>query len=875
MKHALIALAVAFFSTFSFAADKAADPFAADIAAARSVIDRVAPKLSPQVDLQIFEIGSNDSHDVFEIEQVGDRIVFRGKSALSLTSAAGWYLKHVAGCDISWCGSQLNIPTPLPVLKEKIRQTCPTTYRAYFNYCTLSYTASWWDWPRWEREIDFMALQGLNMPLMITGQEGVWYNTLTKLGYSDEEARKFLVGPCYFAWQFMANIEQFGGPLPKSWIDSHVALGQQIIARERELGMKPILQGFTGYVPRSLKDKFPDAAIKLKPNWCGFTGAAQLDPLDPLFVKFANVFYDEQKKLFGPSRYYAADPFHESAPVRPGDDYLRDVAKTIEKTMIDADPDAVICMQSWSIRKPIATSISKDRLLVLDIGSRYAGAENFWDYPFVAGIIHNFGGRTRQFGNIAGMANNPFTAAQKKAPNCVGMGLFPEAIDNNPVYFGLALDMIWRDTGVNVDEWLGEYATRRYGAESASAKEAWQSFKKTIYSPGTGGASSILCARPALNVKMSDPNWGFASPYDCNALVDGWKQLLADGDKLKASDAYLYDVADVGRQILSDYAMSVHGDFMQAYTDKNPEKMAEASKKFIDIELAADKLVGTRPELSFERWQEDALKWATNDEEKKLYAFNATCLVTQWGADGDSRIFEYSWREWSGLLRDYYAPRWKQFHDFLIAQVKEKQPYSEDGLPQVYGRPALRSNEFFNKLADWELNWIHSDKQYAPFQRGDTVRIARDVLAQFEPDMREAFKTRPNDRLSQLRAKISLAGINGAKAFAWTPKDCSTKLKTWKIDVSKLLVDTGEYTVVFQWEKGGQRLDIAGVKLLQNGSVVSEDKHSGSTGHANEKNTYHLKREEPIFNAKFELEISCRSDGGTESYGSVLVRKEK
>ena len=69
----------------------------------------------------------------------------------------------------------------------------------------------------------------------------------------------------------------------QSWIDKHVVLGQQIIRRELELGMKPIQQGFSGYVPRELKEKYPEAKIRPQPSWCGFKGAAQLDPTDSLF----------------------------------------------------------------------------------------------------------------------------------------------------------------------------------------------------------------------------------------------------------------------------------------------------------------------------------------------------------------------------------------------------------------------------------------------------------------------------------------------------------------------------------------------------------------------------------------------------------------
>ena len=33
-----------------------------------------------------------------------------------------------------------------------------------------SYSMAYWDWDRWEAEIDWMALQGINLPLAFTGK---------------------------------------------------------------------------------------------------------------------------------------------------------------------------------------------------------------------------------------------------------------------------------------------------------------------------------------------------------------------------------------------------------------------------------------------------------------------------------------------------------------------------------------------------------------------------------------------------------------------------------------------------------------------------------------------------------------------------------
>lgn len=125
------------------------------------------------------------------MEQHGDKIVLRGNNGVSVASALNYYLKHYAHCEISWNGSNLDIPSPMPRVAERIRKVTPYRYRHYFNYCTFNYTASWWDWERWQWEIDFMALNGINMPLALTGQNSVWDRVYRSLGFTDKEMEGF------------------------------------------------------------------------------------------------------------------------------------------------------------------------------------------------------------------------------------------------------------------------------------------------------------------------------------------------------------------------------------------------------------------------------------------------------------------------------------------------------------------------------------------------------------------------------------------------------------------------------------------------------------------------------------------------------------
>ncbi|MEP7325748.1 MAG: alpha-N-acetylglucosaminidase TIM-barrel domain-containing protein, partial [Gemmatimonadota bacterium] len=213
--------------------------------AASTLIERVVP--GQAAFFVVERIPAENGLDVFEVENRGDRIVLRGSTGVAVASALNWYLEHRAGVTVAIPLRPVVLSLPLALVPEKVRITTPYRYRYFFNYCTFSYSMAWWDWDQWQRMIDWMALKGINLPLAATGQEGTWRLVLRDLGFSEKMIADFLVGPAYLPWGWMGNIDGLGGPLPGSWIDSHVELERRILARERELGMTPVLQGFTGH----------------------------------------------------------------------------------------------------------------------------------------------------------------------------------------------------------------------------------------------------------------------------------------------------------------------------------------------------------------------------------------------------------------------------------------------------------------------------------------------------------------------------------------------------------------------------------------------------------------------------------------------------
>jgi alpha-N-acetylglucosaminidase len=80
-------------------------------------------------------------------------------------------------------------------------------------------------------------------------------------------------------------------------------------------------------------------------NWNGTTRPSLLDPTDPLFAEMADVYYEEQARLFGPARFFGGDPFHED-----GDQSQLDVTaggRAIQQAIQAAHPGSTWVLQGW------------------------------------------------------------------------------------------------------------------------------------------------------------------------------------------------------------------------------------------------------------------------------------------------------------------------------------------------------------------------------------------------------------------------------------------------------------------------------------------------------------------------------------------------
>jgi len=707
---------------------------AADLSAAAALLARVVPGRAR--DFRLESIPDSDGRDVFEVAQDGGRIVLRGSSGVAIASALNWYLEHVAGVNVSLPLRPVRLDS-LPPVTSTVRVVTPYRIRYFFNYCTFSYSMAWWDWNEWQRMIDWMALKGINMPLAVTGQEAVWRLVLRDFGFSRAQIAEFLVGPAYLPWGWMGNIDGLGGPLPDSWIDGHITLERRILARERALGMTPVLQAFTGHVPESIRQVIPGVTIHQTGDWsAGFSGTWFLDPLDTLFQRFGRDFIARQTQLFGTDHVYAADPFNEIDPPSNDSTFLAAMGHAIYGAMSGADSQATWLLQGWFLyyeprfwRDPQAEAflgaVPDDRMIVLDLwGDRHPvwkARHAFYGKPWVWNVLYNFGGKVTVNGDLPSIAANLDSAQSSPARGRLsGIGMMMEGLGTNPIVPDFVMDQIWRDSVPDVADWTRAYAARRYGAPNLSAWHAWQLLLATAFR-SAAQTGDFLAERPQFYTRGTAYRSEPVAPYDARVLADALDSLLAAAPALGASDAYRYDVVNLTRQVLGQLAVPLTDSVQSAFTRGDRAALPAAEARVTGLLRDLDQLAGTREEFLLGRWIADARRWGTTDAERRLYEWNARNIITLWGTkctEGQNDDLNlYAFKEWQGMFSSYFLPRWRAFFAALNRSLDSGRPF--DRAP------------FAARMCTWEQAWSRGHGAFPTEPRGDAVATARRLVARY------------------------------------------------------------------------------------------------------------------------------------------------
>lgn len=695
--------------------------------AVEALLNRLLPTYQHRDAFEFKVVSKDDGKDVFEVNTRAGKVIISGNNAVSLATGLNWYLKYYCHCHVSWCGSQLNLPDPLPQVEEKVRRTAWAKHRYMLNYCCFGYSLPWWDFGQWERLIDWMALNGVNTPLAVTGQEAVWQAVCRRLGMSDREITEYLAGPPYLPFQWMGCLDGWGGPLGQSWIDRHEELQKKILARQRELDMTPVLQGFTGHVPAALTAKYPDAEIH-SVRWIEWE-TALLDPLDPSFAQIASMWHEEQSKRFGTDHLYAADTFIEMVPPKGDHTYLSNLSEAIYDGMVKSDAQAIWVLQGWAFMykrdfwtqprlKAFLDAIPDDRMLLLDLfcESRpmWNQTDAFCGKPWLWCNVQTFGCSTRLGGALN--RNNVGLMSARQDPgsgNLIGLGFVNEGLDCNPVTYDMMYEMAWHDAPVDPDKWIDDYAHYRYGPSHADSRLAWRILRDTVFNSQNHG-SSIIEQAPSLKGGSG------GAPYSNTSLAQAWNYLAQASDQLGHADTYRFDLVNIARQVLANHASQLHGDMVAAHKAGDMQAFKRTCERFLELIHDLDELLATRKEFLLGCWLEDAKRWGTDDEQRKVLQWNARRVLTLWGQG--PQIDDYARKQWSGMLAGYYLKRWQWYLDEVGESLTKGEPFDETAFSQ--------------KLRQWMVNWSDGQEAYPTEPGGNSVTVAQRLWKKYS----EAFK---------------------------------------------------------------------------------------------------------------------------------------
>ena len=708
----------------------------------------------------ILDPSLNSKQEVFVLGNKGGKILIKGTTISAITTGLGWYLNNVAKVNIAWNalnettladnnsgkgleikegevdtsveGKQLSkrrrkasrnaepaekpyfdftgINLPLPSDEEK--HVSDAKYRYYLNTCTFGYSMTSWTWTRWQQEIDWMALHGINMPLQLVGMEEVWRKFLTmeeggkrKYGYTDEEAKAFVAGPAFIAWWAMNNLEGWGGTAAGSksdyknlpgaggvqddaWYARQKKLAKQIVDAQRALGMQPVLPGWSGMVPTNFASKSGYATRGNGGNWAGdFVRPLLLNVSNANYAAIAADYYACLEEVMGESQYYSMDPFHEGGGAGTMEDY-----EALYAAMEAAKPGSQWVIQQWqwsATQKYSLTAVPAGRLVVLDLFSD--GSPAFDDYNGYAPqdavfcAIPNFGGRSGLMGRLQNVTDNYFKFKGKYA-SIKGIGTAPEAIEQTPVTYDLIYQLPWMNgQKPDVAAWVDNYAVARYGKDNAVVKEAWSLLRQGPLNYGADGiqgpVEDVWAARPNLNANQAS-YWGKTltnaghvyTPARRQMLIDAVYKLIAQEDELALADGsiyksnYLYDLVEFGGGVMADYAYDLLLGIKAAKNTSNTALYKARRDAFLQLILDMDAFRGTNLNFRLGKWTQEAraaageVEGATTATPDWYEYNNARTILTTWSSPG-TNLNDYSYRSWQGLLKDYYYKRWKYYFD--------------------------------------------------------------------------------------------------------------------------------------------------------------------------------------------------------------------
>ncbi len=699
--------------------------------AASALACRILPRHGKEIEF----ILEPSEADFYSLETVDGHLRICGNNANSMAVGLGNYLEDFCKITVTWYERDaVREPRHLPAVEQKVTRSALVKHRFFLNYCTFGYTLAWWQWKDWERFIDWRAMHGITLALANTGQEAVWQRVWQKFGMTPEQCREYFTGPGYLPWHRMSNIDAWHGPLPQHWIDTQAAMQQQIVARELELGINPVLTSFNGHVPAMLRDLYPESDIKPLSAWGRFEkkyNCWYLNPADPLYDKIQKCFLAEQKALFGQDCHiYGVDPFNEVDPPSWEPKYLAEAGRRTYESLAESDPEAVWLQMGWlfyydrhwtdELIKAYLTPVPKGRLLMIDYycekAEVYPRTGSFYGQDFIWSYLGNFGGNTMISGNFKDISAKLDRAYAEAGEGFVGIGATLEGLGVDPQVYEYVLDRAWEKTRTD-EEWIDALADRHAGFTDTHNRAAWRILYEECHKQIAGNRGMIISCRPRMEGWNNWRNRG--CNYDNHYLLEAWKELSSS--RRSRSAAYRFDCANLARQCLENYFADLLQLALRQYESKAADSLKVTSARMLRVLDDIDRITGTDSYFLLGKWIADARAWGSTPEEEEYLERDARMLISCWGYRG-AGLNDYANRSYNGLIKGFYRQRWEKFLDGLADSAAKGETFDYNAFQE------------WDKDLEWE--WATADKSvFRATPKGNPVCLSRRLYRKYRSEI--------------------------------------------------------------------------------------------------------------------------------------------
>ncbi|XP_078051424.1 alpha-N-acetylglucosaminidase-like [Augochlora pura] len=182
------------------------------------------------------------------------------------------------------------------------------------------------------------------------------------------------------------------------------------------------------------------------------------------------------------------------------------------------------------------------------------------------------------------------------------------------------------------------------------------------------------------------------------------------------STLYNHDIVDISRQTLQLAADTIYLDLVRAFNGADTVLFRYSTRSMLGLFDMLEDILSSSKDFLLGTWLRDAKSQAIDDIEEKVYEYDARNQITLWGPRGEIR--DYANKQWSGVVADYFKPRWSIFLESLDAVLAKGERLN-----------TTKINEKIFKLV--EKPFTFSRKIYPTEPRGDAIESALRIASRW------------------------------------------------------------------------------------------------------------------------------------------------